>query len=75
MFVAIEKFIPNLMAGYQAYANNNCFVLDEGGAKKRLPNGWHNFDEVMMTALGPIGIKKDSGFIYLDPNINEERGI
>lgn len=68
---ALEKHFPDMMAGYNAYSNNNLFVLSDEGKKQPLPGNWADYDEVSMTAKGPIGIKKDGGgFVYLDPDMN-----
>lgn len=66
---ATEKHFPDMMAGYNAYANDNCFILDDDKNKHPLPDGWQDYDEVTMTAKGPIGIKKGEGFVYLDPDV------
>jgi hypothetical protein len=71
---ATERFFPDLMAGYNAYDNDNHFILDEDGNKQRLPDGWADYDEVNMTGFGPIGIIKGEGFVYLDPETKKERG-
>ena len=63
------KYFHDMMAGYNAYGNDNCFILDDEGRKQALPDGWADYDEVTMTAKGPIGIKKGEGFVYLDPDV------
>lgn len=55
-------------------ANDNCFVFDGNEEPSQLPDGWHKYDEVKMTSLGPVGIIKGLGFNYLEPALNEGRG-
>jgi hypothetical protein len=59
------------MAGYGPAANNNNYVLGANRKETRIPDGWEKYDEVSMTAFGPIGIKHGEGFVYLDEMNND----
>lgn len=36
---------------------------------KYLHNNWHQYEEIKMTAFGPVGIITGEGFYYLDPEM------
>jgi len=41
---------------------------------KRLQDNWEQYDEIRMTAFGPIGILP-TGFVYLDPETAKARSL
>lgn len=63
----LDKNVPCVMPEFSHTDNDNNYILDENGNKTRLPDIWVQYDEIGMTHLGPIGIKKEYGFDYLDP--------
>jgi len=67
-----DKHVPDLMAGHNAYENDNNYVLNQQKKKEPLPDNWAKYEKVKMTTFGPIGIKNGE-FVYLDQKTQEER--